>query len=330
MPKQKWNKWKGHIKGRLFELVIKSILQKAGYETDIVKIDKEFKELKLFTKNLKTMRGRGGTYNYDLIGLFKLPIPFSYPILLVGEAKAYDRTIQLDVAREFIGIYTDVTQFINIDTFRHVTKYSQIFKKRPSYLPVVFSLKSIRKSAQALLYTHGINFISYEDHPLFRVVMNKIENLLKKINYKEIKNEDRLLTRLTTLQSFDSLPSKYKKIKYDEALNDLIKYTDALHSYLGVLDGQWVVNILTKSKLKRDFSKKIFKDNKSYYNVRENIVTIHNTENPRSFKIGYFSLPSYFITEFKKHKNQFESLCFYIIRNDKLYPYYIKLVGEQF
>ncbi|MBO8180641.1 MAG: hypothetical protein H0Z19_09240 [Archaeoglobus sp.] len=78
------------LKGRLFELVITQLLQKAGFEVDRDKID-----IPQLTKTKKKLHGRGSTFAPDVVGIYRFPIPFVYPILLIGECKYYSKNIIL-------------------------------------------------------------------------------------------------------------------------------------------------------------------------------------------------------------------------------------------
>jgi len=82
--------------GYLFEVLIREIVRKAGFDSNIY-------DSKQVTKTGR-FRGRGGTHQIDVYGEFKFTIPFIYPINIIGEVKGYytiKNKVSLNVARSF-------------------------------------------------------------------------------------------------------------------------------------------------------------------------------------------------------------------------------------
>ena len=317
--RKKTSPYENTIKGRIFEFVLRDLIKKAGFNLD-VDIDQLVKSKK------KRLRGRGSTYDPDFIGEFPIIIPFSYPFLLVGEAKYHKKIIEVKTAREFLGSFIDISQFSRIDTKSKMFKYSQIFhNKRYNYIPVIFSKSGFRRNAQALMWTHGIYFISYENSPIFDEINKKIDAVLKKIDYSSLDKDD--IKKLDTLESFKSIKDNARKEGYGISIDNLINLLNPIKSYLGILDRLWPVHFLYKAKselkpsLKTRESKVIIEDNK---------VIVKRTLHKNSQNLGFFTLPKYFLEEYKKiaekKKTKFmEELLLYINKENKVYPYYINL-----
>lgn len=318
-------RYKNLFKGILFEIVVERLINKAGFETNRNKLN-----IKQFTKT-KRLHGRGSTYNPDIVGIFKLPVPFSYPILLIGETKYYKKKVNLKTVREFLGAFIDTSQYPRIETkSRSLTKYEQLFyKERFNYVPVIFSSKGFAKNAQALMYVHGVYFISYENSPMFDVIRKNIEKLLKKINFSKVKSEDLRLEKGISLKRLYNMREEIKKEGFDEALSNLINSVEDTNSYIGVLDGLWVINFLSKKKLKPSI-----KIRRSYIKLlNENYIQVRNTENPRSHILGGFSLPTFFLQNYVKYSNKkgkeiLQDLVLYLERDNRIYPYYVEFSDE--
>lgn len=307
------------IKGRIFEFVISKLLEKAGFN---LKIDSD----QLVKSKKKRLRGRGSTYDPDFLGEFPIVIPFSYPLLLVGEAKYYKKRLSTEDIRHFLGAFMDVSQFARIDTKSKAFKYSQIFfNKRHSYIPVIFSKSGFQKNAQALMWTHGIYFVSYENSTIFKEICAKIDALLNKIIYKQIKKED--LKKLISLESFKDLNYLAKKENYDLSFEKLTKSISPTQSYFGILDGLWPIHFLTKNKRGIKPSLKI---RECSCVEKENQIIVKKTRHINSASLGNFSLPEYFLKEYRKisskiNKKILHELILYIPKENKIFPNYLNL-----
>jgi hypothetical protein len=97
-----------YVKGLLFEVVLKQLVQKSGFSKDEFLPQANIKSTKL--------HGRGAPHQIDVLGVFRLGIPFIPPLLLVGEAKNFNRQVTLKEAREFLGMYIDIVQYPRIHT----------------------------------------------------------------------------------------------------------------------------------------------------------------------------------------------------------------------
>jgi len=315
--KRRRSPYENIIKGRLFEFVISRLLEKAGFNLN-VESDQLVKSKK------KRLRGRGSTYDPDFLGEFPISIPFSYPVLLVGEAKYYKKILRTDDVRHFLGAFLDISQFARIDTKSKAFKYSQIFfNKRYNYIPVIFSRSGFQRNAQALMWTHGIYFVSYENSPIFKEICTKIDALLNKINYKKVQKED--LQKLISLESFKELKDSARKENYAVAINKLIDLLAPVKSYFGILDNLWPIHFLSKNKREIKPSLKI---KSCSYVTKENQIVVKRTTHKNSTKLGFFVLPKYFLKEYKrftKGKSILNNLVLYIPKDDKIFPYYINL-----
>lgn len=187
----------------------------------------------------------------------------------------------------------------------------------------MFSSKGYAKNAQALMYVHGIYFISYENSEVINKIVKRIESLLKTIKFGEIPNE---YLNLRDLKMLYSLPEKFRKKNFLERLKKLEELVEATESYVGVLDRFWVIHFLTNKKLKPRL-----KPLKAHaFLCGENMIQLRYSPSKRGRIIGSFSLPTSFLKEYIKYSNKrnkkvLSELILYINANDYIYPLYIEI-----
>lgn len=317
----KISQYKNIIKGRIFEFVLADLIKKAGFI-----LNPDIPQLTKFGKR-KKVHGRGGTYNADFIAEFPITIPFSYPFLLLGEAKYYKKPLGIKEVRSFLGAFIDVSQYSRINTkSRSLFKYSQIFlDKRYTYIPVIFSSGGFVKNAQALMWTHGIYFISYENLPIINKIRKNIDLLIKNINFNKLTKDE--IKKIDSLEGLSTLDNSIKKEKFDEYLKKLKDNINPIKSYFGILDDTWPVHFLSTSKSQVKPSSKI---KRCSFNLNENKLIIKKTTHKNSTTAGIITLPKYFLKEYekissKKEKSILKELVLFIPKDNKIFPYYIKL-----
>ncbi len=310
---------KNFLKGRLFEILIERVIQKAGFETN-----RDVVNIRQFTKR-KTMAGRGGTYRPDVVGLFKLPVPFSYPLLLIGECKNYNRKLPINTTREFLGCITDIQQFNNINIKTREPKFSQLFKQdRYFYLPVLFAVKGFYKNPQVLMYVHGINFVSYENLPITLQFDKITKTLLDEINegaqYKTVKNS---IDKVSYFEDLNKINNKLWKKDISPQIVALKKLIDENSSRLGVMDKMFTLHIIRRNKYKDKISRREtmveVKYDKGYFKIKKG-----------STIIGYFSIPQDTLKSYIKNKkdSSFREIVIFNIINNLLFPTYYKIREE--
>ena len=317
MPRKNTKKsknYKNTIKGRLFEFVLRRLIERSGFKTNLDRSD-----LPQLTKNLKKLHGRGGTYAADLIGIFRMPIPFAYPFLLIGEAKNYKSRIGIGEARAFLGAFTDISQYPRIDTRSKVLKFSQIFKSsRFTYIPVMFASNGFNRNAQAFLYAHGVYFVSYENSSIINGIRSKIEEVTNKINYKNLNGRE--IKNLDSIEKFVKLNSNFKITGYDSAIMELTNSINPIISYIGVIDNKWPIHFLTRRKIALNTALRYAK-----FSIKNNEIAIKY--------MGKFSLPSGFLKEYIKiaggESKILHDLILYLPAEERIIPLYIKLTSEE-
>lgn len=275
------------IKGRLFEIVMNELVKKSGFSQDETFPQLNFKKTKLF--------GRGTTHQIDIIGVFRLGIPFINPLLLIGEAKNFQKKVGLSAVQSFLGVCIDIFQWSRIRTkFSMDIKRADIFIPRHTYCPVFFSMKGFAKNAENLMFAHGINYFSYENSVVMQEIDQLVGEFLNQIRYNQVISKD--LICFKDLSKLNDVRTDIKKPSYDYHLNRLKENLSEVLSYVGVLDKRFPIHLLTRKK-------RLPKSNKDVKleQITDNSLIL-KTQNNREY--GQFALTNSFIEEYLKYANQ--------------------------
>ncbi len=226
------------LKGKLFEIIIIQLLEKSWFSQNVYSTQ--------LTQNRKKLHWSWATYDHDYCWALSIWIPFLNPIMLVWEAKFHK--VALKTAREFLGAYTDLSQYTKINTKAWwASRYNKLYEPRYNYSPVMFSYKWFLDSAKWLLYTHGINFISYNESKIFKDLEDKYSEILKLFKYENFKPWDmkKFFDKANSVNDLSSIDTRLVKQGYSEKLAEISDYITNIRSYIGVLDNRFTVNILT-------------------------------------------------------------------------------------
>jgi len=291
-PLKAFNVNKSIFKGSLFELILAELLKKAGFTGDF--------ESDQLSRNKKKLHGRGGTYAPDFYGVFHIGIPFINPLLLIVEAKYFTKKVGIKTAREFLGAYIDFSQYIKIDTksSKLEKKYSKLYETRYTYCPVFFSMRGYQKPAQAFMYAHGINYISYENSTTIKRILDSTEIILKEINFAGFNIDD--FKSFTSLTSLNALRGDLKKPGFSDAISKFNRLFELLNSFVAVIDQKFPISILHKGRIGKNW----FKD----------VNIVHEGDGRFTFKNakgkiqGEFTLPTYFLKEYLNYSKKKGSL----------------------
>jgi hypothetical protein len=131
---------KGQGAGYLFEVEIMRLLKESGY-VDV---------------QTKTLEGRGTKHQIDAFGVYSIPIPFTYPIRLIAEAKCYEKhVVGLHDVRSFFGAITDISENYFVKRGDPETKIR--------YLDTgcFFSANSFTRESQDFAWAQNIFLISF-------------------------------------------------------------------------------------------------------------------------------------------------------------------------
>jgi hypothetical protein len=271
----------GYVKGLLFEVVLKELVKKSGFT-----IDEHISQANV--KNTK-LHGRSGVHQIDVLGVFRLGIPFVNPLLLMGEAKNFNKQVGLKEAREFLGTYIDIVQYNRINTkSRSSNRSEEILQPKYTYCPVYFSMKGYQQSAQHFMFAHGINFFSYENSEIMERLAKKIAGLLTQIRFQKMKTDD--FKNFRELLSINNIPQNLKKDDFKKAHDKLVSYINSVNSFVGVLDRRFPIHILTE---KKTIPKKPGKINLEIMQVNS-----FKMKTQAKRQIGQFSLPRTFISDY--------------------------------
>lgn len=119
------------------------------------------------------MRGRGCWHQIDCPCEYQRPIPFLYPLRLIGEVKFYKGPLEKRYIREFIGVLRDIQE----NYFAHGGGGGPEERERRTEVGVYFSANGFQREAEKLAYAHGIQTISYENNYLVGYLKRWVETL---------------------------------------------------------------------------------------------------------------------------------------------------------
>lgn len=276
---------KAYAKGVLFEAIIKTLVRKAGFVED------EHSDQLTVTK--RRMHGRGGTHQTDVVARFELGIPFVHPLLLVGEVKWYGRPITIKEIREFLGMFTDVTQYHRIDTRKGWQKrYQDIFRPRHTYCPVFFSMRGFDRSAEGLMFAHGIFPVSYENNYLMGRISKLAETILNRVRFSKMTASDFVSFRET--DTLEALRTELRKPGYEEGVRRLRARLLSTNSHIGVLDKRFPINVLSSKKTVPKHGMQV-----RLLLLAATAIKIVSTTN-RDY--GQFSVSRYFLRAYVRHQ----------------------------
>lgn len=234
----------GTIRGVIFEIIIKKLLEKNDYEN-----------LQQNGQTIETgkIKGRGVWHQIDAFGKFSYTIPFIYPIRLIAEAKWFEgkrKKAGLDTVRNFVGVLKDISENYFIENGEKIDE--KIFIKRYTDCGAVFSANGFSLDAQKYAYAQGIFLVSYENH----YIMKDIITILKLIlNYVNIEYAGRNKNRFSEwFYSQLSAPSKRKSDfvtnkQFFREINRLKGLFNKITSIMGIASGIYPVHFLSYQKI---------------------------------------------------------------------------------
>lgn len=159
------------LKGKIFEKLIKTYLEKQGYVVIPEKIRNYYGVRK--EHHGLTVKGRGPWHQIDALGQFQFQIPFVYPLRLLCEAKCRVRPIGLSVVRDFMGVLKDISENYFIENIKDL-KYKDRFRFTDS--GAIFSMSNFTEDAQTYAYAQGICLVQTKELlPLVEAIVKKIE-----------------------------------------------------------------------------------------------------------------------------------------------------------
>lgn len=291
--KETYQSYKSNIKGKIFEATLRALMKKSGFHKNIYTDQ--------LTKKQERLRGRGSTYDPDILGQFSLGVPFVNPILIIGEAKYHAFPLGMGPVREFLGSYIDFSQFPSLDTTKAKdARYATLYEPRFNYCPILFSVRGFQLKAQGLMFAHGINFISYENSEIMKRIFELVENLLGTLKLTKFEKGD--YKNLKDLETIKDLRDDLKKTSFGHSLTNLLSFISGLDSLIGILDLRFPVHILYTKQARVDLSKevKIELDKKNKFILK----------GVSGRKYGEFSISIPFLIEYLKYsrsKNRLDS-----------------------
>jgi len=292
------------VKGRIFEIIVKKLLEKNEYEE--CKPDGE----QLDDKG--RVRGRGEWHQIDAFGRWKYTIPFVYPIRLLCEAKCWNYPVGLPVIRNFVGALKDIAENYFVEDSQIIDK--RMLSKRYTDCGVVFSVNGFTNQAQRYAYAQNIFLVSYENNPIIDEFKQNINQLAQSVILKKRVNKKALsrwfedawtrnyLGELNgvTITNKEQFQNNLKKLR--------AKFDSVKTSVIGIATGVYPLHLLSKYEIPEELFRNT--DN-AYFRV-----TYHRIERrgyyfevfPSDFPEikFYFTVPEVILSKYRESMKQFK------------------------
>lgn len=156
-------------KGMLLEEVILLLLKRSGYRP--VQAPNGDPTLGTCTAGLQ-VKGRGGAHQIDAVADFTVVPPFTYPQRLLVEGKCYSKksTIELDIVRNALGVFKDVSEF-----WTGLSGGGPVNRRRYHYQYAIFATCDFTQPSQAFAFAHDIHLFPLARSAFFQPIIPAIE-----------------------------------------------------------------------------------------------------------------------------------------------------------
>jgi len=206
-------------RGYVFENIIWDLLQGAGYidvKTDI-------------------LEGRGASHQIDAYGTLEIPTAFTYPIRLIAEAKCYNKTVELDVIRNFFGVVQDISEnYIVGENKERNTPYR--------YLDAgcIFSASPFSDQAQNYAWAHNIFLVSFSGISKMNQISESISKFISEIGREGLKN----ITKKDLIEKYEISKETNMRQKIDIKPPTLVVgIIDNIYPVILVGDHEWIKRV---------------------------------------------------------------------------------------
>ncbi len=171
---------RGQLRGYLFEVIISELLYKNGFD----KIDLNHEpndRAREIRKDFIEIKGRGCWHQIDCPFDYNRPVPFSYPLRILGEVKFYKSPLSKKHIREYIGVLKDIQENYFVSDIENP---NDVYPRKME-IGVYFSATGFQEEAEKLAYAHGIKTISYSNN----CIIDNLKNLIIEIeeNYLSVR-----------------------------------------------------------------------------------------------------------------------------------------------
>lgn len=236
------------IRGAILEEVVLFLLEKVGYR--IVRPGED--GTRGGHAGLE-VRGRGEWHQIDSLAAYDHSPAFIYPLRLLVEAKCYvrNRTIGIEVARNSLGVITDIAQnYFSLNT----PGDGEIQLQRFNYHGAIFSTSGFSANAVRYSIAHQIFPIQYRDVPLMEPVADLILQLEEehihvpgneKVKIARIREKVRDVLREENVGN--NFVFSHDGFAIIQQIRDRMKQIRG--SYFGMLQGRWPLHLLSEKPL---------------------------------------------------------------------------------
>jgi hypothetical protein len=236
------------IRGAILEEVVLFLLEKVGYR--IVNAGED--GTRGGHAGLE-VRGRGEWHQIDSLAAYDHSPAFMYPLRLLVEAKCYarNRTIGIEVARNSLGVITDIAQnYFSLNT----PGDGEIQLQRFNYHGAIFSTSGFSANAVRYAIAHQIFPIQYKDVPLMEPVADLILQLADEHFYVAGAEKVKITRIREKVRDVIREPNVGNEFVFSgDGFLIIQQIRDRINSirgsYFGMLQGRWPLHLLSEQPL---------------------------------------------------------------------------------
>lgn len=182
----------GHLRSYLFELVIRRLLEKSGFQL-VQPAGGGKGQVRVIRNNFLEIKGRGSWHQIDCPYDYGRAVPFLPPVRLLGEVRYHMSEIKKESVRNFLGVMTDIREG---DLMQDAVSGFGIARQRME-IGVYFAANGFWPDAERLAFSHGIRTVSYKNNYQMEKIKRKIFELESQyLDYDGVMQQGNFLVHL--------------------------------------------------------------------------------------------------------------------------------------
>jgi hypothetical protein len=201
---QRSSRQRNQVKGAFFEVIVKKLLRRAGYEP----ISPDEVHIRSSDGHV---RGRGYWHDIDALGRYAYPLFYMYPIRLLAEVKCYKDDVPIWAVRNFVGALKDISENYFVDD--RMNRDQMLAYTRYTDCGSFFSASGFTIGAQKYALAQGVFLISYENNPILSDSVNTMNSIIDLLDVPSASKEESSFCNWVS-EALDDLPQNTYASKF--------------------------------------------------------------------------------------------------------------------
>ena len=305
---------RNQVRGYLFEVIVRLLLQKAGY----LPITPDGEHIRLTDGHV---RGRGYWHDIDALGRYQYPLFYMYPIRLLAEVKCYDGDVPIWAVRNFVGALKDIAE--NYFVADKLSREQLIAYQRFTDCGSFFFATGYSIGAQRYALAQGVFLVSYENNPILSNIMYRMNRVLESVDIAAAAKEKKEFVKWIDRNLRTDLRHNYQSAyvpnimtqQFNASFSELHNDINFIQlSAIAMITGndpsiQYPVHMLSKNRLPEEFFAETDTQRfRVYYNETPKGLFFEARLPERQFSL-FFSLSGYVYQQYFKEKRMLDLKC---------------------